>query len=146
MVRVRGVAHFRLRGRAGPGGALPTPLIEVRVFAVCRRPYQIGPRSRLVGFPHGFLAREARVVFAPLTRLPSCSAERRLGLIDGETQVGVNQFKEQIAGMNKLAVHNKDALDRATNQRSEEPTSELPSLMCNSSSVFRLKKKTNKHQ
>src|SRR3546814_14834681 len=66
-------------------------------------------------FPHGFLAREARVVFAPLTRLPSCSAERRLGLIDGETQVGVIQFKAQIAGMNKLAVHNKDALDRPTN-------------------------------
>src|SRR3546814_16650626 len=117
MVRVRGVAHFRLRGRAGPGGALPTPLIEVRVFAVCRRPYQIGPRSRLVGFPHGFMAREARVVFAPLTRLPSCSAERRLGLLDGDTQVGVIQSKEQIAGNNKLASPNKEALHRSTNHK-----------------------------
>src|SRR3546814_4413414 len=78
--------------------------------------------TQSIGLPtdgdwHWLMAREARVVFAPLTRLPSCSAERRLGLIDGETQVGVIQFKEQIAGMNKLAVHNKDALDRATNQR-----------------------------
>src|SRR3546814_15985961 len=108
-----------LRDRARPGEALPAPLIELRFFEICLRPDQIGPRSRLVGFPHGFLAREARVVFAPLTRLPSCSAERRLGLIDGETPVGVIQFKEPIAGMNKLAVHNKDAPDPA-HTRTEE--------------------------
>src|SRR3546814_12112888 len=87
-----------LRDRARPGEALPAPLIELRFFEICLRPDQIGPRSRLVGFPHGFLAREARVVFAPLTRLPSCSAERRLGLIDGEPQVGVIPFKEQKIG------------------------------------------------
>src|SRR3546814_20693961 len=75
-----GIAHFLLRDRARPGEALPAPLIALRFFEICLRPDQIGPRSRLVGFPHGFLARAARVVFAPLTRLPSCSAASRLGL------------------------------------------------------------------
>src|SRR3546814_16258099 len=74
-----GIAHFLLRDRARPGEALPAPLIELRFFEICLRPDQIGPRSRLVGFPPGFLAREDRVVYPPFMCLPSSSAHATPG-------------------------------------------------------------------
>src|SRR3546814_17364069 len=68
-----GIAHFLLRDRARPGEALPAPLIELRFFELCPRPDQNGTRSPLVGFPHGFLAREPPPVFSPLPPLAASS-------------------------------------------------------------------------
>ncbi|MCY1169429.1 hypothetical protein D9M73_94570 [compost metagenome] len=96
---------------------MPPPFVKHRLVEVGLRPEQIGARGCLIGLPHLFLARKVRIVFAHLAHLPSRAAKRRLCLIDGEPQIGVVQFDEQVASMNRLAVYDEHTLHRAANQR-----------------------------
>src|SRR3546814_1655039 len=125
---------------------MPLEWAHIRSIARCVLPVLVGPRTALItlsllpDFTRPFWHRPMVGARTPVARVHSVARESRLIAISSDVYYVVTK-KPAISGSRQARHGSFAARENALNDRSEEHTSELQSLMRISYAVFRFKKK-----